>query len=309
MSDRTKRRARLKKAGLFTTLATLPALALSGLAAGTASAHGAPMDPGSRTYLCYVHGVDHTGQVNPSNPACRSALDQSGATGFYNWFAVLQSNGQGRTTGFIPDGQLCSGASGAYDFRGFDQARTDWPTTHLTSGASYEFTYNVWAHHPGSFHMYITKNGYDPNQPLRWADLEHFHTVTNPPYRGQVGTIDAEYYWRTNLPSGKSGRHVIFMLWERSDSPENFYSCSDVVFDGGNGQVTVPGGSSGAGLDVAEAHTPAVDHDHESHTDHATHAHHATHAAHTTDQPAEGPRATEKVAETVRTLVTGWSGR
>ncbi|MDQ0948977.1 cellulase/cellobiase CelA1 [Streptomyces phaeochromogenes] len=28
------------------------------------------------------------------------------------------------------------------------------------------------------------------------------------------------------------------MVWQRSDSAETFYSCSDVVFDGGNGEVT-----------------------------------------------------------------------
>ncbi len=28
------------------------------------------------------------------------------------------------------------------------------------------------------------------------------------------------------------------MVWQRSDSQETFYSCSDVVFDGGNGEVT-----------------------------------------------------------------------
>jgi chitin-binding protein len=28
------------------------------------------------------------------------------------------------------------------------------------------------------------------------------------------------------------------MQWVRSDSQENFFSCSDVVFDGGNGEVT-----------------------------------------------------------------------
>ncbi len=31
-------------------------------------------------------------------------------------------------------------------------------------------------------------------------------------------------------PSGKSGRHIIYSIWQRSDSPEAFYNCVDVNF-------------------------------------------------------------------------------
>ncbi|WP_436995102.1 cellulose binding domain-containing protein [Streptomyces sp. enrichment culture] len=37
------------------------------------------------------------------------------------------------------------------------------------------------------------------------------------------------------------------MVWSRSDSNETFYSCSDVVFDGGNGEVVFPGTDGGEG--------------------------------------------------------------
>ena len=58
---------------------------------------------------------------------------ESGANSLYNWFSVLRSDAGGRTVGFIPDGQLCSG--GNPGFSGYDLARTDWPLTHLTAGA------------------------------------------------------------------------------------------------------------------------------------------------------------------------------
>ena len=41
------------------------------------------------------------------------------------------------------------------------------------------------------------------------------------------------YRIRCNLPA-RSGRHVIFATWQRADSPEAFYSCSDVAFTGGS---------------------------------------------------------------------------
>ncbi|MFI7275584.1 lytic polysaccharide monooxygenase [Streptomyces sp. NPDC049879] len=205
------------------------------------------MDPGSRTYLCWKYSINSSGAMDPQNPACRAALNKSGANGFYNWFAVLRSDGGGRTQGFVPDGKLCSGGATVYDFSGFDLPRTDWPYTHVTAGDTYEFTYNPWAHHPGTFHQYVTEDGWDPTQPLTWDDIENtpFHSETNPPYRGSVGNPESEYYWTAQLPTNKQGRHIIYTVWQRSDSQETFYSCSDVTFDGGNGEVTVPGAGGG----------------------------------------------------------------
>merc|ERR1712071_510172 len=39
-----------------------------------------------------------------------------------------------------------------------------------------------------------------------------------------------EAYPRT-IPHEKLGRHVLFMVWQRDDSREAFYSCSDVVLE------------------------------------------------------------------------------
>jgi len=213
----------------------------------TASAHGAIMVPGSRTFLCYKDGRTSTGEVVPQNPACAAAVAQSGVTSLYNWFAVLRSDGAGRMAGFIPDGQLCSGGTGGpYNFTGFNLARNDWPVTHLTSGATMEFDYNDWAKHPGTFSLYITKDSWSPTRPLAWSDLEStpFSQVVNPPSIGGPGTDDGHYWWNGTLPSGKSGRHLIYSVWSRSDSTETFYGCSDVVFDGGHGEVTGIGGST-----------------------------------------------------------------
>ncbi|MFD2766009.1 lytic polysaccharide monooxygenase [Micromonospora eburnea] len=213
---------------------------------GPAAAHGAAMKPGARTYLCWKDGLTPQGDIRPNNPACAAAVAQSGTNSLYNWFSVLRSDAGGRTVGFIPDGQLCSG--GNPNFTGYDLARNDWPITHLTAGRTMEFNYSNWAHHPGTFYFYVTKNTWSPTRPLAWSDLEDqpFLTVTNPPQSGAVGTNDGHYYFNGTLPSNKSGRHIIYSRWVRSDSQENFFGCSDVTFDGGNGEVTGigPGGST-----------------------------------------------------------------
>lgn len=212
-----------------------------------AQAHGAPLVPGSRTWLCYVDGLRSTGEIIPRNPACAAAVAQSGTNSLYNWFGVLRSDADGRTEGFIPDGALCSGNNPQY--LGFDLAREDWPVTHLTAGAEIEIRYNNWARHPGTFYMYVTKDSWSPTRPLAWSDLEEvpFSVATDPPERGGPGTNDGHYWWNATLPAGKSGRHIIYTRWVRSDSPENFFSCSDVVFDGGNGEVTGIGESDDPG--------------------------------------------------------------
>jgi predicted carbohydrate-binding protein with CBM5 and CBM33 domain len=207
----------------------------------SASAHGAMMVPGSRTYFCWKDGLNSTGAIVPRNAACAAAVARSGVSALYNWFAVLRSDGAGRMAGFIPDGELCSGGTGGpYNFTGFNLARADFPVTHLTAGRSMRFDYNNWAKHPGTFSLYVTKDSWSPTRALAWNDLEAtpFSRVVNPESVGGPGTNDGRYSWTANLPSGKSGRHLIYSVWSRSDSTETFYGCSDVVFDGGNGEVT-----------------------------------------------------------------------
>jgi predicted carbohydrate-binding protein with CBM5 and CBM33 domain len=232
-----------------------------------ASAHGVAMFPGARTYECYVDGLQPTGQIAPSNPACADAVAQGGQQPLYDWFGVLRSDAGGRTTGYIPDGQICGG--GTTKYAAYNAARADWPITHLTSGSTVQVRYSNWAAHPGTFHMYLTKQGWDPTTPLAWADLEPFWSATDPPQTGPPGSLNY-YHWDTTFPSGRSGQAIMFIQWVRSDSQENFFSCSDITFDGGHGEVTGIGGQpsssptspghptvGGTVSDVPSTHSPS----------------------------------------------------
>jgi chitin-binding protein len=196
------------------------------------------MFPGNRTFLCWQDGLRENGQIIPFNPACAAAVQATGTTPLYNWFAVLRSDAGGRTTGFIPDGELCSGGRGGpYDFTAYNAVRTDWPLTHLTSGNTYQIRHSNWAAHPGRFRVSITPQGWNANSALRWQDLTQIQEVTDPPSTGPPGALNY-YWWNLTMPSGRSGRAILYIQWIRSDSQENFFSCSDIVFDGGNGNVT-----------------------------------------------------------------------
>lgn len=203
-----------------------------------ASAHGAQLIPGSRQYLCWVDGLDSTGQISPTNPACQSVQQQAGNDAFYNWFGDLNSSNDGATVGAIPDGRICDGnGGGPFNFTPYNQVRNDWPKTHLTAGDTYQFRHNNWAAHPGRFDVYLTEPGWNQNAPLSWGALELIDTVVDPPQNGGPGGLNY-YFWDQTFPSNRSGNHILFVHWVRSDSPEDFFSCSDIVFDGGNGEVT-----------------------------------------------------------------------
>ena len=224
--------------------------------APAANAHGVAIIPGSRTYLCYVDGLRQTGEIIPYNPACADAVAQGGQQPLYDWFGVLRSDAGGRTTGYIPDGQICGG--GTTKYAAYNAARTDWPLTHLTAGSTINVHYSNWAAHPGTFHVYITKDGWNPLTPLAWGDLVSFWSATDPPQSGPPGAFNY-YSWDMTLPAGKTGRHIIFIQWVRSDSQENFFSCSDVVFDGGHGEVTGvgPNGSPSPTSPTSPSPTPS----------------------------------------------------
>jgi predicted carbohydrate-binding protein with CBM5 and CBM33 domain len=197
-----------------------------------AYAHGGLTYPQTRTYACYLNGLEagNGGDVDPDNPACAEAIAIAGKDAFWNWFGNLLPNADGRHREVVPDGDLCGPGE---TFRGFRQARRDWPTTRVQANQAITFRYNAWAQHPGTWYQYITRDDWDPSQPLAWDDLEPvpFDQVTNPPVNGS-GPHGAEYTWPATLPD-KQGRHIIFSIWERSDSPEAFYNCADVFFGSG----------------------------------------------------------------------------
>ncbi|MGW4022171.1 lytic polysaccharide monooxygenase [Streptomyces sp. NPDC005009] len=187
-------------------------------AAAPAGAHGAPTDPVSRAVACSPEGGDRA-----VSAACRAAVAANGAP-FTAWDDLRVADVAGRDRRRIPDGHLCSGGLPAY--RGLDLARTDWPATRVRPGGALPMTYVSTIPHTGTFRMYLTEPGYDPAEPLTWADLpeEPFAEVTDP------ALTDGAHRFRVTLPSDRTGRHVLYTVWETSSTPDTYYSCSDVVF-------------------------------------------------------------------------------
>jgi chitin-binding protein len=195
-------------AGFAAVCGLLPAL--------PALAHGAPVQPVSRTAACAAGGED------AGTAACKAALAANGqALGAFDNLRVPGVNGRDKQV--IPDGKLCSG--GLSEYKGLDLARSDWPATQMTAGSTLNIQYRTTIPHAGLFRVYLTKQGYNPKQPLGWDDLstKPIFTATDPPVR------DGAYRFGGKLPADRSGRHVLFTVWQTTSTPDTYYSCSDLV--------------------------------------------------------------------------------
>ncbi|MFJ8861265.1 lytic polysaccharide monooxygenase [Streptomyces sp. NPDC102451] len=261
--------ARRKVAGTVVALGIAP-LALTGLSAVPAAAHGSLSDPVSRVSACFAEGPE-----NPQSGACQAAVAAGGTQALYDWNGVNIANAAGKHRELIPDGKLCS--AGNDKFKGLDLPRADWPSTPMKAG-SHTFRFRATAPHKGSFELYLTKASYDPTQPLKWSDLQEkpFATATDPTLQ------DGSYVFDGTVPEA-SGRQLIYTVWQRSDSPEAFYACSDVVF----------GGASGGSGSVAAAPAPAASAPSEAEIDEGAGKSSVEHNGHGDDDAATGAEVTE----------------
>ncbi|UCM91585.1 lytic polysaccharide monooxygenase auxiliary activity family 9 protein [Streptomyces marincola] len=174
---------------------------------GTAQAHGYTTAPTSRQSFCAQGQVSNCGAIQ--------------------WEPQSVEGPKGFPEAGPPDGRICSG--GNQRFAELDDPRGgSWPATGVTAGQGYTFrwTFTV-PHRTSEFEYYITRNGYNPSQPITRAALESQPFMTVPMGGRQPATTENH---QGSMPTGKSGRHVIVAVWNVADTGNAFYSCSDVRF-------------------------------------------------------------------------------
>ncbi|MGM8225815.1 lytic polysaccharide monooxygenase auxiliary activity family 9 protein [Cellvibrio sp. ARAG 10.3] len=203
--------------------------AASLLPATGANAHGYISSPKSRVIMCKENGIE-----NPTHPACIAAK-AAGNQGLYTPQEVAVGGVRDDHQNYIPNGRLCS--AGRANLFGMDLARTDWPAENVSPGLKTFVWTNTAAHKTTYFRYYITREGYNHSQPLRWDDLVLIHD-SGPADQEQFSYHDV---W---LPQ-RTGKHIVYSIWQRDwvrDAAEGFYQCVDVNF--GNGNNPPPSSSS-----------------------------------------------------------------
>ncbi|MCX5556499.1 lytic polysaccharide monooxygenase [Streptomyces sp. NBC_00038] len=233
-----------RKAAAIAVVGVAP-LALTALAAAPAAAHGTMGDPVSRVSQCYAEGPE-----SPKSAACKAVVAAGGTQALYDWNGIRIGDANGQHQALIPDGKLCSANSD--EFKGLDLAREDWPATSVSSG-SYTFKYRVTAPHKGTFKVYVTKAGYDPSQPLAWDDLD----LQNPVASATDPAASGGFYTFSGTLPQRSGKQLLYAIWQRSDSPEAFYSCSDITYGGSDSGTSDDSGDSGSGTTTTASPAPA----------------------------------------------------
>ncbi|ABY43390.1 lytic polysaccharide monooxygenase [Bacillus mycoides] len=170
-----------------------------------AYAHGFVEKPGSRSALCSpTYGV--------LNMNCGSVMYEPQS---------LEAP-KGFPQGGPVDGQI---ASAGGKFGGIlDQQTADrWFKNTITGGEN-TFTWKYTAPHLTSqWHYYITKKNWNPNKPLTRADFEPIGTVQHD---GSAASNNLNH--KINVPTDRSGYHVILAVWDVADTANAFYNVIDV---------------------------------------------------------------------------------
>ncbi|MEH1164513.1 lytic polysaccharide monooxygenase [Micromonospora sp. CPCC 205539] len=210
--------------------------ALTTLLAGPASAHGSVVDPASRNYGCWQRwGSDFQNpRMATEDPMCWQAW-QADPNAMWNWNGLFREGVAGNHQGAIPDGQLCSGgrtSSGRYN--ALDTVGA-WKTSAVSNNFRVRF-FDQASHGADYIRVYVTRQGFNPlTEPLGWDDLELTGQIGNTPasqWTPVTGGVSIE------IPAtapGRTGRHIVYTIWQASHLDQSYYLCSDVDFSGGPG--------------------------------------------------------------------------
>jgi len=226
-------RKRLRTLALAVPLAVIASVGAVAVTAAPASAHGSVTDPPTRNYGCWERwGSDHLNpQMATLDPMCWGAF-QADPNAMWNWNGLYRENVGGKHEQVIPNGQLCSGGrtfSPRYDYLDTPGAWTmkSVPNTFhltLTDGAKHGADY---------LRIYVSKAGFDPTkEALGWDDIELVKET------GRYGTTGL-YETDVSIP-GRSGRAVLFTIWQASHLDQPYYLCSDINIGGTATQSPTP---------------------------------------------------------------------
>lgn len=208
-------------------LAVTMALAAAIVTSQPASAHGSVTDPPTRNYGCWERwGSNHLDPtMEQKDPMCWQAW-KADPNAMWNWNGLYRENVGGNHQAVIPNGQLCSGGrtfSPRYDAM---DAVGPWVAKGVPT--SFTLTLTDSAKHGADYlRIYVSKAGFDPTkEALGWDDLDLVKET------GRYGTTGL-YQTDLNL-SGRSGRAVLFTIWQASHLDQPYYLCSDINIGGGN---------------------------------------------------------------------------
>ncbi|MDT0341212.1 lytic polysaccharide monooxygenase auxiliary activity family 9 protein [Streptomyces litchfieldiae] len=167
-------------------------------------------------------GDDH---LNPAmaqeDPMCWQAW-QDNPNAMWNWNGLYRNGVGGNFQAAVPNGQLCSGGrteGGRYNSL---DAVGPWHTTDINNNFTIQL-YDQASHGADFFRVYVTRQGFNATtEPLGWDDLE---LVKQTGRYAPAQNISFD----VSVP-GRTGRHIVYTIWQASHMDQAYFICSDVTF-------------------------------------------------------------------------------
>ncbi len=214
-----------KRSRVMSKLPLALAIGLAALSSQQAFAHGYIESPKSRAFMCSAKG----GNLNAN---CGSVTYEPQsieyAPGVNHHYPSSYCPGDFTQCG-PADGTIAAG--GIANFAPLnEQTATRWQKTTIRPGVN-EFKWRYTAGHASAYYQfYITKKDWNPNQPLTRDSFElkpllHQDAGGVRPQSGQTSS------YNVNIPSDRSGYHVILATWKIADTAATFYQVVDVNID------------------------------------------------------------------------------
>ncbi|WP_432988751.1 lytic polysaccharide monooxygenase auxiliary activity family 9 protein [Dactylosporangium sp. CA-233914] len=215
-----------------------------------ASAHGSVTDPPSRNYGCWARwGSDFQNpHMADTDPMCAQAW-QANPNTMWNWNGLYREGVAGNHQAAIPDGQLCSGGRTQNGF--YASLDTVGPWVAATKPNKFTMTLTDQAQHGADYLLiYITKQGFDPTtQPLTWNSLELIQ---------RTGRYAPAPMYQADVDAGtRTGRHVMYVIWQASHLDQSYYLCSDIIFTGSGGGSPSPSTSASPSKSPSASASPS----------------------------------------------------
>jgi chitin-binding protein len=215
--------------------AVVAALGTTVLPAGPAAAHGNVTGPASRNYGCYERWGSKFQDPTMAtlDPMCWQAW-QADPNAMWNWNGLFREGVAGNHQAAIPDGQLCSAGhtqSGRYNAM---DAIGNWTATSVANNFNVRL-FDGALHGADYIRVYVTRAGFNPvTTALKWSDLELVSQIGNTP-AAQWTAVSGGV--QIDLPvalSGRSGRAMVYTIWQASHLDQSYYFCSDINIGGGS---------------------------------------------------------------------------
>lgn len=165
------------------------------------SAHGYVSSPGSRAYL----GTTAGGRLNQN-------------VGRAQW--EPQSIEAKKNT-FIEGKIASAGVSGFEPLD--DQTMSRWHKNTISTGSLSITWYLTAPHRTSTWDYYITKPGWNPNNPLKISDFEQIKQIDD---HGAVPQKIVNQ--KITIPSNRKGYNIILAVWNISDTTNAFYQVINV---------------------------------------------------------------------------------